>query len=68
MWAKIRQWCLDSEVIFWARAQVIVGALWTALSVTDLAPLLNPKWLTYWLILNGFITEVLRRLRAPELK
>ncbi len=64
MWDKIKAFFLNSETIFWARAQIAVGALWTVLSVTDLAPLLNPKWLTYWLILNGFITEYLRRRNA----
>ena len=55
----------DSEVILWARIQVLVGSLWVVASQTDLAPVIsNPKYLTYWLIANGVITEVLRRNRA----
>ena len=64
MWAKFVQSFHDSEVIWWARIQMAVGAAWVALSQTDLSPLLSGKYLTYWLILNGFITEYLRRRRA----
>ena len=64
MWAKIKQSFHDSEVIWWARIQVVVGALWLALSQTDLSTVLSGKYLTYWLILNGFVTELLRRRRA----
>jgi hypothetical protein len=61
MFTSIKTWFNSSEVIFWARAQVVVGAVWTALSASDLSPLLDPKWLTYWLIANGIVTELLRR-------
>lgn len=55
----------NSEVIMWARIQLFVGVVWTVLSTTDLAPLIsNPKYLTYWLILNGVVTEMLRRHKA----
>jgi hypothetical protein len=64
MWDKFKKTFADSEVIWWARIQVAVGAAWYALSQTDLSPLLNGKYLTWWLILNGFVTEVLRRRRA----
>lgn len=57
----IKDWCKRSEVVAWARIQVLVGAVWMALSASDLSPLLDPKYLTYWLIFNGIITELLRR-------
>lgn len=61
MWNKIKNWFWRSETIAFGRAQVFVGAVWAALSQTDLAPLLNPKLMTYWLIVSGVITELLRR-------
>ena len=64
MWEKIKAWFKNSETIFWARLNIVVGSLWTVLSATDLAPIMNPKFLTYWLIVNGFVTEYLRRRNA----
>jgi len=61
MWEKIKAWFLRSETIAWARLQIAIGAVWTALSMSDLSPVLNPRWLTYWLIASGAITEYLRR-------
>jgi hypothetical protein len=55
----------NSEVILWSRIQLFVGVVWTVLSQTDLAPLISdPRYLTYWLIANGVITEMLRRRGA----
>jgi hypothetical protein len=72
--SKLKSWWLgfyhsfgDSETILWARVQILVGAIWIGVSSTDLSPLLSSKYLTYWLIANGVITELLRRVRAPEL-
>lgn len=67
MWKSIRNFFSDSETIFWARLQMAVGALWTVLVQADLAPLLNPKWLTVWLVVSGAITEFARRARATDL-
>lgn len=61
MWEKIKNWFWRSETIAWARLQMFIGIVWTVLSVSDLSPLLNPKWLTYWLIFSGVVTEYLRR-------
>jgi hypothetical protein len=61
MWEKIKAWFQRSETIAWARLQMFIGAVWTALSMSDLSPVLNPKWLTYWLVASGAITEYLRR-------
>ncbi len=67
MWAKIKAWFSESETIFWARLQMFAGAVFTALSVADLSPLLPPKYLTIWLIFSGVVTELLRRRRATDL-
>ena len=74
MWARLQSWWNDvlnwfqhSEVLVWARLQVLVGTVWTVLSTTDMSPLLNPKYLTWWLIINGVITEYLRR-RGTEVR
>ena len=67
MLERIKIWFNRSEVIFWARFQVIIGAVWVGLSAVDLSPVLSSKYLTYWLILNGVITEYLRR-RGTEYK
>ena len=60
-WEKLKTWCKDSVTIAWARLQVLFGAIWIALQSTDLAPLLNPKWLTVWLVFSGVVTELTRR-------
>lgn len=67
MWANIKAWFKDSETIFWARLQMAVGAIWTVLVATDLSPVLDPKYLTYWIIASGVITEMARRARATDL-
>ena len=67
MWNSIKNFFKDSETIFWARLQMAVGAIWTVLVASDLSPLLNPKWMTYWLIFSGVITEMARRSRATDL-
>ena len=75
MWATTRAWALkfhasfhDSEVILFARIQVLFGIAWAILSVTDMAPLItNPKYLTAWLLGSGMVTEMLRRNRATDL-
>lgn len=60
----IKNWFWRSETILWARAQMLVGVVWTVLSATDLSPVLDARWLTYWLIVNGVVTELLRRRGA----
>jgi hypothetical protein len=61
MFTKIKNWFVHSETIFWARLQVIAGVIWAVISVADLSPLLSPKALAIWLIINGIISEYLRR-------
>lgn len=51
-----------SGTIVFARLQILFGAIWTVLTMTDLAPLIsNPKILTGWLIFSGVVTEMSRR-------
>jgi hypothetical protein len=57
----VKNFFWHSETILWARLQVLFGVVWTVLSVTDLSPLLDAKYMTYWLIVSGVITELLRR-------
>jgi hypothetical protein len=67
-WTSFQHSFHDSEVIVFARFQVVFGILWGILQVTDLAPLIdNPKYYTGWLMFSGFITEMLRRNRATDL-
>ena len=62
-------WLHNSEVILWARIQVLFGILsgfilivWHVLSVSDVSPILkDPFWISVWAIGNGVITELLRR-------
>lgn len=61
MWDKIKAWFKRSEVIFFARLQVVTGAVWAVLQATDLSPVLQGKYMTYWLICSGVITELCRR-------
>jgi hypothetical protein len=64
MFRRIRAWFKDSETIFFARLQLLAGAVWGTLTAMDLSPLLEPKWLTVWLIFSGVVTELARRSRA----
>lgn len=74
MWQKLKQWFKDSEVIFWARMQVLGGIL------LAVVPTLNPvawldqaltpaqRWVTAGTaIVNGVLTEYLRRRRASDM-
>jgi hypothetical protein len=57
----MKSWFLHSTTILWARLQILAAALWSALSVADLTPLLGPKWIPVWLVISGTITELTRR-------
>lgn len=69
MWSNIRAGALRfhqsfhySAVIWIARAQVVLGAVWIGLTSVDLAPLIaNPKYVTAWLVFSGVVTELGRR-------
>ncbi len=66
MWARIRVFFHDSEVIVWSRLQLLVGAVWAVLVVSDLSSVLPAKWLPWWLIFSGIVTEYTRRAREPH--
>jgi hypothetical protein len=69
MWSSIRNSAVSfhqsfhgSWVIWIARVQMLLGAIWAALTAVDLAPLIgNPKYVTAWLVFSGMITEYGRR-------
>lgn len=66
MWAKIRTFFKDSEVIFWSRLQLAVGAIAGLVTYVDpqlVSPVLDVKYLPYFLLANGLATEYLRRRR-----
>jgi hypothetical protein len=75
MWDKIKAWFKRSETIFWARLQVLLGAI--AASVMALAndpnisdaikAVLKPEYVPYYVIGFGLLTEILRRRRATDL-
>lgn len=58
---KLKNWFRHSTTIAWARLQILLAAVWSVLTVTDLSPLLNPKWLAVWLVISGTVTELTRR-------
>jgi hypothetical protein len=58
---SIKDWFRNSETILWSRLQVLVGAIWVVLSAADLSPVLSGKYLTYWLVFNGVVSELIRR-------
>ncbi len=58
---SIKDWFHNSETILWARLQVLVGIVWTVLSTADLSPVLSGKYMTYWLVFSGVVTEMMRR-------
>ena len=67
-WASFQHSFHDSEVIVFARVQVLFGVVWGVLTVVDISPILeNPKYITGWLLFSGMVTEVLRRNRATDL-
>lgn len=70
MWDRIRVFFKDSESIAWARLQMLIGAIWTVISVTDLSPIFTlwgwEKYIPIALVVMGIMTEVMRRAREPH--
>lgn len=60
-WDKVCAWFKDSATIVWARAQLLLAAVWGVLVTVDLTPILSQKWITVWLIISGTVTELTRR-------
>ncbi|HZP70624.1 MAG TPA: hypothetical protein VFB29_11835 [Pseudolabrys sp.] len=69
MWVSIKSWFKNSVTILWARVQVLVGIVGAALvavmsdpSVTGaIETALQPKFIPYYVIAIGLITEIARR-------
>jgi len=69
MWSKIKSWFGNSVTILWARIQVFAGllaallmALATDPSVTAAIQVaLEPKFVPFYVIAIGLITEIARR-------
>lgn len=68
-WIAFLQWFRDSETVFFARMQLLAGAIWLVLITTDLSPLFsNPKIMAGWLVFSGVVTETARRAREDREK
>jgi hypothetical protein len=69
MWFKIKSWFGNSVTILWARVQVLAGllaaflmALASDANVTGAVQVaLEPKFIPYYVIAIGLITEIARR-------
>lgn len=76
MWDKIKVWFKNSVTILWARAVALTGLL-LAVGQTLLADpnmtgtiqaALQPKYIPYYVIAIGFITEIARRRTAGKVE
>lgn len=55
----------SSEVILWARFNVLMGTVWIALQGVDVSPLIkDPKYLVYYIIFSNVVNELVRRRKA----
>ena len=69
MWSKTKSWFGNSVTILWARVQVLAGllaaflmALATDPNVTGaIQSALEPKFIPYYVIAIGLVTEIARR-------
>lgn len=70
MWTKIKAFFSESETIFWARLQAAIGVVAGIVTYVDpqvLAPIIPTEWFPYFLVINGVLTEFLRKRRDPAL-
>lgn len=70
MWNRIKAFFADSETIFWARLQVVLGMIAIAVTYVDpavLQPVIPPAWFPVLVLANGVFTEYLRRRRAKDM-
>jgi len=76
MWLKIKSWFNNSVTILWARVQVLAGLAAAALMALASDPnvtaaiqsALQPRYIPYYVIAIGLITEVARRRTAGSAK
>lgn len=67
MWTRIKNFFAGSETIFWARLQAFIGVVAGIVTYVDpqvLAPVIPSEWFPAFLVVNGILTEFLRRRRA----
>ncbi|RWK79646.1 MAG: hypothetical protein EOR51_12115 [Mesorhizobium sp.] len=70
MWTRIKSYFSDSETIFWARLQAAIGVVAAVVTYVDpqvLSPIIPSEWFPWFLVINGLLTEFLRRRRAEDL-
>jgi len=76
MWNKIRSSFRNSITILWARTQVLAGLIAAMLMALASDPnvtsaiqtALQPKFIPYYVITIGLITEIARRRTAGSVK
>ncbi|MGB9044257.1 MAG: hypothetical protein WCC81_17535 [Pseudolabrys sp.] len=76
VWIEIKSWFKNSVTILWARVQVFTGIAAAALMALASDPnvtsaiqtALQPKYIPYYVIAIGLITEIARRRTARSLK
>ena len=74
MWDKIKAWFGHSVTILWARIQVVAGAAAAAAFallqdpnvVAALQSALQPKYIPYYVIAIGLVTELARRRTVSQ--
>jgi hypothetical protein len=72
MWDRIKAWFRNSVTILWARAVALAGLLLAAGQSVFADPTVNaavqqaldPKYIPYYVIAIGFVTELARRRTA----
>lgn len=70
VWQRIKRFFKGSETIFWARLQAALGVVAGVITYVDptvLQPILPPEWFPWLLVVNGLLTEYLRRRREKDL-
>ncbi|HET7849058.1 MAG TPA: hypothetical protein VFL51_08350 [Pseudolabrys sp.] len=74
MWNRIKSWFRHSLTIVWARAVAFAGVLLASAQAVIADPnvndaihaLLQPKFIPYYVIAIGLITEIARRRTAGK--
>jgi hypothetical protein len=72
MWNKVKSWFKNSVTILWARVQVLAGLATASLMALAADPnvtgaiqtALQPKYIPFYVIAIGLITEIARRRTA----
>ena len=54
----------DSEVIAWSRFQIMIGLVWQGLQGVDVSPIVDQKYLVWYIIFSNVVNELLRRRKA----